>query len=134
MSLFIGGVEMNVSQVSIGLGLLLSLSGSCFAASPVAQGLIHFRGAIVEAPCVMSGSNNALALRGCPAVARGVGVDVQRLEPVGSVSSLEPTAPQVKLMVESNEGRGMFARQYALLDAADKPVHSGNYRVTLTYP
>ena len=29
---------------------------------------------------------------------------------------------------------GVFIRKYALLDAANKPVSSGDYRVTLTCP
>ncbi|WP_419711810.1 hypothetical protein [Pseudomonas sp. NFX224] len=82
----------------------------------------------------MSDTANGLALNGCPALARGVGVEVQSVEPVGSVSSLDSTVHQIQLLVESSEGRGMFARQYVLLDAANQPVRSGNYRVTLTYP
>ncbi|MFU2327593.1 type 1 fimbrial protein [Pseudomonas sp. NFX98] len=125
---------MNVRKMSIGLGILLSLGGNCFASEPAVQRLIHFQGAIVEAPCVVSEAAKGLALNACPAAARSVGVSALSVERVGSVSSLEPTALKVKLLVESNEDRGMFTRQYALLDADDKPVRSGDYRVTLTYP
>jgi hypothetical protein len=52
------------------------------------------------------------------------------MEPVVTVSSLDASAAPARLQVTDD----LLPRQYRLLDAASRPINSGNYRVTLSYP
>ena len=113
---------MSIRKMSLALGLSLGLAGSCLASAPI----IHFQGAIVEAPCKVSVSSKGLALRGCPGSAQGDPISARNMEPVVTVSSLDSPAAFARLQV--NNG------QYRLVEAASEPITSGNYRVTLAYP
>lgn len=121
---------MSIRKMSLGLGLLLGLAGSCLASAPMERGVIHFQGAIVEPPCKVTVSGQGLVLHGCARAAHGDGISAQSMEPLVTVSSLDPSAAPARLQVND----GLFPRQYRLLDAASRPITSGNYRVTLTYP
>ncbi|NUU37832.1 type 1 fimbrial protein [Pseudomonas sp. C2B4] len=124
---------MNRKRISIGLGLLVGLSWACFA-STQAEWRISFQGSIVETPCNASIAGDDLALQDCPAMARIYGISIRNVEPVHSITLLYQPEPHVKLIAESEEGPGKFGRQYGMLDAANKPINSGMYLVTLTYP
>ncbi|MCY1451646.1 hypothetical protein D9M71_685210 [compost metagenome] len=113
---------MSIRKMSLALGLSLGLAGSCLASAPI----IRFQGAIVEAPCKVSVTGQGLALRGCPGSAQGDLINARNMEPVVTVSSLDSPAAPARLQV--NDG------QYRLVDAASRPITSGNYRVTLSYP
>lgn len=121
---------MNIRKLSLGLGLLLGLGGSCLASAPIGRGDIHFQGAIVEAPCKVSVTGQVLAMHGCPRAAHGGSSSASGMEPAVTVSSLDSSAVPARLQVND----GPLPRQYRLLDAASRPISSGNYRVTLTYP
>jgi type 1 fimbria pilin len=125
-----GGGEMNIRRMSLGLGLLLGLGGSCLATAATGQGEIRFQGAIVEPPCKVSVTGQGLALQGCPKAAPGGDISVPGMEPLMTVSSLDSPAVPARLQASD----GLLPRQYRLLDAASRPIQSGNYRVTLTYP
>ncbi|MGE8067867.1 hypothetical protein [Pseudomonas sp. NPDC089569] len=131
MNLNVGDIEMNVRKMSFGLALSLGLGTSCFASAPVERGVVHFQGAIVQGPCRVSDTGQGFAVHDCP---RGHHISAQRMAPVATVDSLDPSGPEVKLLVESNAGQGNFTRQYVLLNAANEPVSSGTHRITLTYP
>jgi type 1 fimbria pilin len=124
------GGEMSIRKMSLGLGLLVGLAGSCLASAPPGRGVIHFQGAIVEPPCKVTVTGHGLALHGCPRDEHAGGISARSLEPVVTVSSLDSAAAPARLQV--NDAK--IPRQYRLLDAASKPITSGNYRVTLTYP
>ncbi|EJN28804.1 hypothetical protein PMI35_02839 [Pseudomonas sp. GM78] len=113
---------MSIRKMSMALGLSLGLAGSCLASAPI----IHFQGAIVEAPCKVSVTGRGLALRGCPGSAQGDPVSARSMEPVLTVSSLDSPPVPARLLI--NDG------QYMLVDAASRPITSGNYRITLAYP
>jgi hypothetical protein len=114
----------------IAMGLLVSLSGTCFAST----GVIAFRGAIVESPCPVSTSAEGFALHGCPAGAAGQDGSARKVQPLQSVRSIEGSTAQVKLVRENREEGGLLRQQYALVDGNGRVLTSGNYVVTLTYP
>ena len=130
MSFFEGSVKMSCLRISIAMGLLVSLSGTCFA-SP---GVIAFRGAIVESPCPVSTSAEGFALHGCPARTAGQDGSAHKVQPLRSVRSIDGSTAQVKLIRESREEGGSLSQQYALVDGKGRALTSGNYVVTLTYP
>ena len=130
MSFFEGSVKMSCLRISIAMGLLVSLSGTCFA-SP---GVIALRGAIVEAPCPVSTSAEGFAFHGCPARATGQDGSTRKVPPLQSVRSIDGSTAQVKLIGENREEGGSLRQQYALVDGKGRALTSGNYVVTLTYP
>lgn len=121
---------MSRLRISIAMGLLVSLSGTCFA-SP---GVIALRGAIVEAPCPVSTSAEGFALHGCPARTAGQDSSAHKVQPLQSVRSIDGSTAQVKLIGENREEGGVLRQQYALVDGKGRALTSGNYVVTLTYP
>lgn len=125
---------MNSKNVVVGWSLILSLSGTCFAATPATQETITFRGAVVEDLCTPLPAKNGLKLHECPVLAHGKGISVQTVAPERSVSALDHRGVHLKLTSQQIEGHEAFAEQLILLDAANKPITSGNYLVTLTYP
>ena len=130
MSFFEGSVKMSCLRISIAMGLLVSLSGTCFA-SP---GVIALRGAIVEAPCPVSTSAEGFALHGCPARTAGQDSSAHKVQPLQSVRSIDGSTAQVKLIGENRAEGGVLRQQYALVDGKGRALTSGNYVVTLTYP
>ena len=130
MSFFEGSVKMSRLRISIAMGLLVSLSGTCFA-SP---GVIALRGAIVESPCPVSTSAEGFALHGCPARTAGQDGSAHKVQPLRSVRSIDGSTAQVKLIGENSDESGVLRQQYALVDGKGRALTSGNYVVTLTYP
>lgn len=125
---------MNGKYVAIAAGLLFGLSGACMAATPVAQGVIHFVGSIVESPCTPSAQAGSLHLSDCPAQARGTHIDTRRVEPQASVSAPDHAPVNVRLVADSGKAGRYYNQQYALVDASGKALSSGAYLITLTLP
>ena len=127
---------MSSQRLAVGISLFLALaSGGGQAATPLAQGVIQFRGSIVEATCTAgSGAGSTLALRGCPMFAPGGNISASGVEPVRTVSALDHSTVKVKLVTETSGDGRYFDRQYSLNDGAGKPLRSGAYLVTLSYP
>ncbi|KAF0863474.1 type 1 fimbrial protein [Pseudomonas sp. LD120] len=125
---------MNIALASTAFGLFLGLSSSCFAATPVAQGVIRFTGSIVESNCTSSAASSRLSLRQCPQGSRGVAIDVQRVDPVVGVSGLGRSSVKVKLLSDSGTKGRYYDQQYAFVDYAGKAVISGTYLITLNIP
>lgn len=70
----------------------------------------------------------------CPTKVSDNSVSVRRVEPVSSVSAIEPSGGNVKLLVgRSRDGR-FYNLRYELVEGGGKPVRSGTYVVTLTSP
>jgi hypothetical protein len=130
MSYFEGSMKMSQLRSCIAMGLLVSLSGTCFAST----GVIAFRGAIVEPPCPVSTSAEGFALHGCSFGAAGQDGSVRKVQPLQSVRSIDGSTAQVKLIGENREEGGVLRQQYALVDGNGRALTSGNYVVTLTYP
>lgn len=123
---------MNATFASTAFGLLLGLSSSCFAAAPVAQGVIRFTGSIVESNCASSAASTGLSLRQCPQGSRGGAIDVTR---VGTrVSTVERSAVKLKLLADSGSQGRYYDQQYAFVDQSGKAVTSGTYLITLSVP
>ncbi|QZI69227.1 type 1 fimbrial protein [Pseudomonas protegens] len=125
---------MNVALASTAIGLFLGLSSSCFAAAPVAQGIIRFTGSIVESHCTTSAASTGLSLRQCPQGSRGTAIDVARVGAVASVSALDHSAVKVKLLSDSGSQGRYYDQHYAFVDQAGKAVTSGTYLITLNVP
>ncbi|MGZ0785110.1 type 1 fimbrial protein [Pseudomonas sp. TKO26] len=123
---------MNVTFASTAFGLLLGLSSSCFAAAPVAQGVIRFTGSIVESNCASSAASTGLSLRQCPQGSRGGAIDVTRVG--ASVSAVDRSAVKLKLLADSGSQGRYYDQQYAFVDQSGKAVTSGTYLITLSVP
>ncbi|MGC5700149.1 type 1 fimbrial protein [Pseudomonas sp. NFXW11] len=124
---------MNVKFAVTAFGLLLGLSSSCFAAAPVAQGVIRFTGSIVETNCASSAASSGLKLRQCPQGSRGGSIDVQRVDPMAR-SGLASSRVKVKLLADSGTQGRYYDQRYAFVDQAGKPLVSGTYLITLSVP
>ncbi|MDP9502158.1 type 1 fimbrial protein [Pseudomonas protegens] len=123
---------MNATFASTAFGLLLGLSSSCFAAAPVAQGVIRFTGSIVESNCASSAASTGLSLRQCPQGSRGGVIDVTRVGT--SVSAVDRSAVKLKLLTDSGSQGRYYDQQYAFVDQSGKAVTSGTYLITLSVP
>ena len=123
---------MNVALVSTAFGLLFGLSSSCFAASPVAQGVIRFTGSIVESNCASSAASTGVSLRQCPQGSRGGSIDVTRVGT--SVSSPDRSAVKLKLLTDSGPQGRYYDQHYAVVDQSGKAITSGTYLITLNIP
>jgi hypothetical protein len=117
LSLHFGSVGMNGNFFSVGAGLFLSLIGACFAATPVAQGVIAFHGSIVESSCTSSAQAGGLALDECPALARGNTIGVRSVDPARSVSARDHSSVEVRLVGDSGKDGRYYNQRYALVDA-----------------
>lgn len=125
---------MSSQRLAVGISLFFALVSGTAQAAPVSHGVIHFRGSIVEATCTTGdGAGATLALSGCPQFVPASNVSAQGVEPVRTVSALDHSVVKVKIVTETRDGR-YFDRQYNLSDAAGKPLRSGAYLVTLSYP
>ena len=116
---------MNGTFFSVGAGLFLSLTGTCFAVTPVAQGVIAFHGSIVESSCTSSAQAGGLKLDACPVLARGGAISVHRVDPDRGVSALDRSGVKVKLVADSDEEGRYYSQHYALVDGSGKQVDSG---------
>ncbi|WP_192564806.1 type 1 fimbrial protein [Pseudomonas gozinkensis] len=126
---------MNGKRVSVGISLFFALSGACLAATPSGQGVIQFHGSIVESGCSSHvGTRSTFEFTGCPNKVSGDSVSVRSVAPVPSVSALDHSRVDVKLVVAGNKDGRYYDQQYALVDAAGKPLNSGAYLITLTSP
>ncbi|MEG0861441.1 MAG: type 1 fimbrial protein [Pseudomonas sp.] len=114
--------------------MLFSLCTVCQAAPAVAQGEIRFTGSIVESSCTTSSRPGGWRMEGCPSLARGTGIDVQRLDPHATVRALDNASAQARLVADSGEQGRYYDQQYVLVDNLGKPITTGNYLVTLTTP
>ncbi|UZE26226.1 hypothetical protein LOY67_12730 [Pseudomonas sp. B21-056] len=56
------------------------------------------------------------------------------VRPVGTVSSLDNSPVNVRLVADSGKGGRYFNQDYVLEDSAGKPITRGAYLVTLTSP
>ncbi|SDU92330.1 hypothetical protein [Pseudomonas mucidolens] len=123
---------MNSPRLAAGISLCFALvSGSCLAAT----GVIQFHGSIVEPACqTASGAGVTVGFSDCPASARGAAISVSSVEPTRKVSAPKGSPVNVKLLVDTAGQDRYFERHYLLSDAAGKPLQSGAYLVTLTYP
>ncbi len=127
---------MSSQRLAVGISLFFALvSGSGQASTTVAQGVIQFRGSIVEATCgAGGGAGSTLALSGCPMFAPGGNVSAYSVEPVRTVSAPDHSAVKVRLVAQTTRDGRYYDRRYSLSDTAGKPLQSGAYLVTLTYP
>ncbi|MDD2049989.1 type 1 fimbrial protein [Pseudomonas putida] len=114
--------------------ILFSLGAVSQAAPPVAQGEIRFTGSIVESSCSTSFESSGWRMEGCPTLARGTGIHLRQIKPQASLSALDNTAVQVKLVADSGDQGRYYDQQYALVDKLGRPVTSGQYLITLTTP
>lgn len=127
---------MSSQRLAVGISMFLALaSGAAQAATTVAQGVIQFSGSIVEETCNASGGvGSTLALSRCPMFAPGGDISAHHVDPVRTVSAVDHSPAEVKLVTETTGDGRYFDRQYRLNDAAGKPLQSGAYVVTLSYP
>lgn len=125
---------MNAAFASTAFGLLLGLSSSCFAAAPIAQGIIHFKGSIVENHCTSSAASSGLNLRQCPQGSRGASIDIARVGTVARISTLDHSAVKLKLLTDSGSQGRYYDQHYAFVDQAGKAVTSGTYLITMSVP
>lgn len=128
---------MSIKLALAGIGMFLGLSGVCSAAPQSIQGTIYFHGSIVEEPCTPSATTDGravLSLHKCPRLSRGNDIRVNGVGPSSSVTALGQSPVNVKLVADSGKQGRYYDQQYALVDAAGKPVNSGVYVITLTSP
>ncbi|MGE7956851.1 type 1 fimbrial protein [Pseudomonas sp. NPDC089530] len=131
---------MNTRLVMASIGVFLGLSGVCSAAPQTAQGVIYFHGSIEEEPCTpsmvpdVSGSSLTFNLSQCPTLSRGNDIRVSAVGPSRTVTALDRSAVDVKLVADSGQAGRYYDQQYVLVDKAGKPVNSGTYLITLTSP
>lgn len=125
---------MNGKRWSLGMGLFFVLSGACHAANFSGQGVIRFHGSIVESGCTFRMGGAMFEFNDCPTKVGDNSISVRRVEPVRSVSAIEPSGGNVKLLIGRNHDGRFYNQQYELVDGGGKPVRSGTYVVTLTSP
>ncbi|MFJ2364009.1 type 1 fimbrial protein [Pseudomonas sp. NPDC087697] len=126
---------MNGTRLSVGFSLFFAFSSACVAATPMAQGVIHFSGSIVDTGCTLHlEDGSTFGLYGCPNFARGSAISVRSIEPVRSVGAVNHSRVGVKLVDDKRQDGRYYDQQYALVDSAGKPVSSGAYLISLTYP
>ncbi|MCJ7957642.1 MAG: type 1 fimbrial protein [Pseudomonas sp.] len=123
---------MNSVFASAACGLLLGLSCSSFAATPVAHGVISFTGRIMEDNCTSSAGSSGLNMSQCPQASRGGAIEVQRIDP--QTRALDHSIVKVKLLADSGRQGRYYDQQYAFVDQSGKAVTSGAYLITLSVP
>lgn len=125
---------MNGKRLLVGIILLFALAGVSFAATPLGQGLIQFHDSIVEPGCTsLTRMSSTFQFNGCPTPV-GSAVSVRSVESVRSVSLLDHSSVNVKLLAVSGRDGRYYDQQYELVDGTGKPVRSGTYLITLTSP
>lgn len=125
---------MSVKRLAVITGLLLTGLVSQSQAQQPAQGSIRFQGSIVEHSCDTSAKQGAmLALSHCPLASRGSLIDIQSVQPLGSVEALPGSRTDMRLIADSTNGR-TYDQSYQLVDHSGQPIRTGLYLVTLTSP
>lgn len=126
---------MNGKCLSVGISLFFALSGACMAATPSGQGVIQFHGSIVEPGCnTRVGASSTFEFNDCPTRVSGNSVNVRSVEPVRSVSALDHSGVNIKLLAGRIQGGRYYDQEFELVDGSGKPVRSGGYLITLTSP
>lgn len=125
---------MNGTLYVASVAMLVSLCTVCQAATPVAQGEVRFTGSIVESFCTTSSQPGGWRMEGCPSMARGTGIAVQRIDPHATVRALNSASVQVSLVADSGGQGRYYDQQYVLVDNRGNPVTTGSYLITLTSP
>jgi hypothetical protein len=126
---------MNGKRLSVGISLFFALSGVNLAATASGQGVIQFHGSIVEPGCTSRvGMSSTVEFNGCPTPLPGSAISVRSVESVRSVSALDHSSVNVKLLADSGRDGHYYDQQYEMVDGAGKPVRSGMYLITLTSP
>ncbi|WP_246882172.1 type 1 fimbrial protein [Pseudomonas chlororaphis] len=101
---------MNGKRLSVGISLFFALSGACLAATPLGQGVIQFSGSIVEPGCTSRvGANLTFEFNDCPSRVGGNSVSVRNVESVRSVSALDHSSVDVKLLAAKH---GPLSQQF----------------------
>lgn len=125
MSFFEGSVKMSCLRISIAMGLLVSLSGTCFA-SP---GVIALRGAIVERRLARFRRRlKGFAFHGCPARAAGQDGSTRRCRRA-AVSALNRRFDRPGQADPRKQGRGRLAPSAVQWDDG-RALTSGSTSVT----
>jgi type 1 fimbria pilin len=120
---------MKIKCLPVAVSVFLALNGTCWAATPAAQGSIRFEGGIVERGCSPGvGADSTLHLKTCPATGRTPAVNVSNIDPLSA-----PADIRVKLLADRDQGR-YYDQQYQLVDGTGAPVRSGNYLITVSLP
>jgi type 1 fimbria pilin len=125
---------MNNKKMMVGLGLLLCMSGTCFAGAGSAGGIIRIQGQITESPCHASTESGGLTSLYCSSAVRAGTISARSVEPALSISSLEQREANVKLINQRDDGKGITRQQVVVLDANDQPIQTGKYLITVAYP
>ena len=123
---------MNRNLFSVGAGLLLTMSGACFGATPFATGVIHFQGSITEPPCSTTRHSNGLSFNDCPTAAHAQDIRVQKIEQRQAISSAHNLDVSLKRVKDSGATQPHDNQEYLLVDGAGRPVSTGVYIITLT--
>lgn len=128
----IGSTTMNWNYFSVGAGLLLTMSGVCYGATPFASGVIHFQGSITEPPCSTTRHSNALRFKDCPTVAHTQDMRVQKIEQRQAISSADNLGVSLKRVKNSGATKAYDNQEFLLVDGTGSPVSTGVYIITLT--
>lgn len=123
---------MNWNYFSVGAGLLLTMSGVCYGATPFASGVIHFQGSITEPPCSTTRHSNGLSFNDCPTAAHAQDIRVQKIEQRQAVSSADNLGVSLKRVKDRGVTQPYDNQEYLLVDDAGSPVSKGVYIITLT--
>lgn len=126
---------MNGKCFSVGFSLFFALSSASLAATPIGQGVIQFHGSIVEPSCTSRmGTNSTIQLYKCPTPVLISAISVREVELARSVSAVNNSSVNVKLLAASSREGRYYSQQYELVDDMGKPVRTGAYLITLTWP
>lgn len=96
------------------------------------QGTINFQGHIVASGCETRKNHTAgFYLSICPTISPPTLASVAVLS---APHAHERPETNLQLFVERRHYRNHYDQRYTILDSSDKPVSSGHYLVTLTWP
>lgn len=123
---------MNGKSFSIGVGFLLSMSGACFGAAPLATGTVHFKGSITAPACSATSHNNLLKFNSCSTETWDQDINAHESETLYSVKSINTPGSRVKLVSKRTDTKAYNDREYSLVDDTGSSVSTGIYIVILT--
>ena len=119
-----------IMRLSAVMSIVFSLTGACWAGTPVAQGKIQFQGSIVEPNCASrTGERATFELNVCPSPLRATTIIVNNVATVNDSSSIK-----VRLVSDTGRNGRYYNQRYELVDKSGMPIRSGNYLVTLSLP
>lgn len=126
---------MNIQrQLMIACFLLIGVEAAN-AQSESVNGVIRFRGNIVESSCMAGGASETFVdLVECPQANTGQVISVRNVSLVDSNANNPQTNVTAQLIAYANQRDHYYTQRYMLRDGEGKPVNSGNYLVTLTLP